>query len=154
PVRLVIDAELFQQARREQAEAHQARPEPSPPPEPPAPSAKTPPTQPGAGAPTSRGAKKGKAARAPQPTLFGQEREPAGRRGAPRRGRRWHRLADFVVGACNRVAHASALSVVEAPGEGPNPLVLYGPVGTGKTHLLEGIAAGLRRSRPDWRVLY
>ena len=54
----------------------------------------------------------------------------------------------------DRVAFASAQSVVEAPGEGANPLVLHGPVGTGKTHLLEGIYAGLRRARPDWRVLY
>src|SRR5262249_50298755 len=68
--------------------------------------------------------------------------------------RRWHRLNDFVVGPCNRVAHASALSVVEAPGDGPNPLVLHGPVGTGKTHLLEGIYAGLRRANPSWRVFY
>src|SRR5438067_1326806 len=71
-----------------------------------------------------------------------------------RRSRRWHRLEEFVVGACNRVAHASALSVVEMPGEGGNPLVLHGPVGTGKTHLLEGVYAGLRRGHPDWRVLY
>jgi chromosomal replication initiator protein len=68
--------------------------------------------------------------------------------------RRWHRLGDFVVGACNRVAHASALSVVEAPGQGPNPLVMHGPVGTGKTHLLEGIYAGLRKNHPDWRVCF
>jgi chromosomal replication initiator protein len=52
------------------------------------------------------------------------------------------------------VAHASALSVVEEPGEGANPLVLHGPVGTGKTHLLEGIYAGLRRARPDWVVRF
>ena len=71
-----------------------------------------------------------------------------------KRVRRWRRLSDFVVGPCNRVAHAAALSVVEAPGEGPNPLVLHGPVGTGKTHLLEGIYAGLRRRQPDWRVLF
>jgi chromosomal replication initiator protein len=36
--------------------------------------------------------------------------------------------------------------VVEEPGQGVNPLVLHGPVGTGKTHLLEGIFAGLRRA--------
>jgi chromosomal replication initiator protein len=59
-----------------------------------------------------------------------------------------------VVGACNRVAHASALSVVEDPGQGANPLVLHGPTGTGKTHLLEGIYAGLRRQHPDERPVF
>jgi chromosomal replication initiator protein len=52
------------------------------------------------------------------------------------------------------VAHASAQSVVETPGDGPNPLVLHGPVGTGKTHLLEGIYAGVRKNRPGWRVCF
>ena len=61
-------------------------------------------------------------------------------------------LADFVVGAGNRVAHASAVSVVEEPAMGANPLVIHGPVGVGKTHLLEGIAAGLRRHHPDLRA--
>lgn len=68
--------------------------------------------------------------------------------------RRWHHLSQFVVGACNRVAHAAALSVVDEPGQGPNPLVLHGPVGTGKTHLLEGIYAGIRRRYPELRVIY
>jgi chromosomal replication initiator protein len=68
--------------------------------------------------------------------------------------RKWRSLADFVVGACNRVAHASAVSVVEEPGQGVNPLVIYGPVGTGKTHLLEGVYAGMRRRWPDQAVRY
>ncbi len=72
----------------------------------------------------------------------------------PKRSRRWHRLADFVVGPCNRLAHATAVSVIEAPGTTVNPLVLYGSVGTGKTHLLEAIYAGLRRRHPDWRVVF
>jgi chromosomal replication initiator protein len=60
--------------------------------------------------------------------------------------RRWKRLEDFVVGACNRVAHAAAMSVVESPDEAVTPLVFHGPVGVGKTHLLEGIYAGLKRN--------
>ncbi len=100
-------------------------------------------------------------ARAAQPNRDRKEAEPSrDRKGAekaedaPRRVRRWRRLSDFVVGPCNRVAYAAAQSVIEAPGEGANPIVLHGPVGTGKTHLLEGIYAGLRRAHPDWRVVY
>lgn len=62
-----------------------------------------------------------------------------------RAGRRWKGLAEFVVGPSNRVAYASAVSLVEDPSQAPNPLVLHGPTGTGKTHLLEGIYAGLRK---------
>jgi chromosomal replication initiator protein len=142
-VRFVIDPQLFQAARREQAEAHPPAP---PPPEPP-----VLPDPPVRERQTSTGRGKKKQAAAAQPTLFPQEPQPGP---APqRRSRRWHRLNDFIVGPCNRVAHASALSVVEGPGEGANPLVLYGPVGTGKTHLLEGIYSGLRRTRPGWRVV-
>jgi chromosomal replication initiator protein len=72
----------------------------------------------------------------------------------PQRARRFRRLEDFVEGACNRVAYASARSVVEAPGHDANPLVLHGPVGVGKSHLLEGVAVGLRDANPGWRVLF
>jgi chromosomal replication initiator protein len=72
----------------------------------------------------------------------------------PSRVRRWKRLSDFVVGPCNRLAHVAALSVVEAPGQEANPLVLHGPVGTGKTHLLEGIYLGLRKGHPDGRIVF
>jgi len=75
-------------------------------------------------------------------------------RSPPKRRRRWRRLSDFVVGSCNRVAHASAQSVVEEPGQGANPLVFHGPVGTGKTHLLEGIYGGLRKANPGWQVRF
>jgi chromosomal replication initiator protein len=73
---------------------------------------------------------------------------------APRRmrQRQWRQLSDFIVGACNRVAHAAALHAFESPHETPSPLVFHGPVGTGKTHLLEGVYAGLRKSQADWRV--
>ena len=71
--------------------------------------------------------------------------ETVERLSSTRPGRRWHGLADFVVGPCNRVAHAAAQCVIEEPDVGANPLVIHGPVGTGKTHLLEGIFAGLKR---------
>jgi len=68
-----------------------------------------------------------------------------------RTGRRLKHLTEFIVGPCNRVAHASAQATVEDPGQGANPLVLHGPVGTGKTHLLEGVCAGLRKAWPEAR---
>ena len=100
-----------------------------------------------------------------QPNLFGEshplpphpraKRKPLdGDSAGTRSSRRFRRLDDFVVGACNRVAHASALAAVEEPGLGANPLVLHGPVGTGKTHLLEGVYAGLRRAMPADRPCF
>jgi chromosomal replication initiator protein len=53
-------------------------------------------------------------------------------------------LAEFVVGASNRVAFAAAQSAAENPG-GLSPVFLHGPTGVGKTHLLEGVFDRLRR---------
>jgi chromosomal replication initiator protein DnaA len=48
-------------------------------------------------------------------------------------------LSSFVGGESNKVAHNAAAAVVAQPGTRYNPLVLAGPTGVGKTHLLHAI---------------
>lgn len=63
-------------------------------------------------------------------------------------------LDSFVVGADNRLAHAAASAVARKPGVAYNPLFVYGDVGLGKTHLLQGIGNGILDFYPDMLVVY
>ena len=49
------------------------------------------------------------------------------------------RVEEFIESAGNRVATQAAREVLEAPGQAYNPLVVHGPVGSGKTHFLHGM---------------
>ncbi len=60
----------------------------------------------------------------------------------------------FVVGNSNKFVFAAAKSVAEHPGEGLNPLFIYGESGLGKTHLLQAIANQIAKSHPEKTVLY
>ena len=58
----------------------------------------------------------------------------------------------FVIGDCNRLAHAAALTVAEMPAQAYNPLFVCGPPGVGKTHLLNSIASLLLSHSPGLTV--
>ena len=62
---------------------------------------------------------------------------------------------NFIVGDCNRFAHASAISVAENPGlRQKNPLYLWGNSGLGKTHLMKAVGYRVKQLYPNKKVLY
>ena len=64
-------------------------------------------------------------------------------------------LDSFVEGDCNRVARRAGKTVAEKPGATAfNPLVIYGGVGLGKTHLVQAIGNEVKRLHPNKVVLY
>jgi len=63
-------------------------------------------------------------------------------------------FANFIVGQSNQLAYAVAKAVIESPYERYNPLLIYGGVGVGKTHLLQAIGQAILLRRNSTRVLY
>jgi chromosomal replication initiator protein len=62
---------------------------------------------------------------------------------------------NYVEGDCNRVARSAGLHVAAKPGATSfNPLVVFGGVGWGKTHLVQAIGNEVRRLHPNKSVLY
>ncbi len=60
----------------------------------------------------------------------------------------------FVEGKSNQLALAAAHQVAVNPGEGYNPLFIYGGVGLGKTHLMQAVGNRLKENNPSAKVLY
>jgi chromosomal replication initiator protein len=98
---------------------------------------------------------------------FAGDAAEAGRRGltvapAQREDRPWgdgpliprYTFEQFIIGDGNRLAHAAALAVAEAPGEAYNPLFLHAPPGRGKTHLLHAIGHYITAFQPGRVVRY
>ena len=61
---------------------------------------------------------------------------------------------NYVVGPCNRFAHAAAVGVSESPGGPYNPYFIHGSVGLGKTHLLQSLCREILDDDPDTNILF
>ena len=60
----------------------------------------------------------------------------------------------FVEGKSNELARAAATQVADNAGRTYNPLLLYGGVGLGKTHLMQAVGNQLLQRNPNAKVLY
>jgi len=62
---------------------------------------------------------------------------------------------NYIEGDCNRLARAAGFAVAQKPSVTSfNPLMIYGGVGLGKTHLVQAIGNYIKRQRQDKFVLY
>jgi chromosomal replication initiator protein len=62
---------------------------------------------------------------------------------------------NFIRGENNQLATSAAIAVADNPGKTKfNPLVIYGPTGLGKTHLVQAIGNRVLQRNPQAKVLY
>ncbi len=62
---------------------------------------------------------------------------------------------NFIEGDCNRLARSAGYAVAKNPGGTAfNPLLIYGGVGLGKTHLIHSIGIEIKDNHPNKTVLY
>ena len=61
---------------------------------------------------------------------------------------------NFVQGSSNQLAWAAARQVATDPGRENNPMLVYGGVGLGKTHLLHAVGNHILAVNPNAKVLY
>ena len=61
---------------------------------------------------------------------------------------------NFVTGKANQLARAAGMQVSGNPGAAYNPLLVYGGVGLGKTHLIQAIGNEIRQINPGAKVRY
>lgn len=80
--------------------------------------------------------------------------QPPVKTGPRAQGRRFADLADFVAGPANELALMATRQVCNRPDNQAGPLFLYGGVGTGKSHLLEGIYRHVRKSHSEMQIVF
>lgn len=91
--------------------------------------------------------------------LFAENKLPAEKSATPFIGHLARVRHDFTfqtmaVSSSNQLAFISATTVAKNPGKTYNPLFIYGPVGVGKTHLMQAIANEVYRNNPSVKVIY
>lgn len=65
-----------------------------------------------------------------------------------------HTFEAFVSGTSNNMGLSACIAVADQPGTQYSPLFLFGPVGIGKTHLIQAIGLSALSKNPGTRVLY
>lgn len=63
-------------------------------------------------------------------------------------------FSNFVVGFSNNLAYLAATQVAKEPGRTYNPLLIYGPTGVGKTHLLQAIGNEIAANSEKANIVY
>ena len=62
---------------------------------------------------------------------------------------------NFIEGDCNRLARSAGFAVAQKPGVTSfNPLMIYGGVGLGKTHLVQAIGNQIKKEDPSKKIIY
>ncbi|MFY0599720.1 MAG: chromosomal replication initiator protein DnaA [Cyclobacteriaceae bacterium] len=66
-----------------------------------------------------------------------------------------YRFENFIEGDCNRLARSAGFAVAQKPGVTSfNPLMFYGGVGLGKTHLIQAIGNEIKSQHPEKSIIY
>lgn len=66
-----------------------------------------------------------------------------------------YNFENYCTGESNKIATAIARSIADDPNNKTfNPLFVFGPVGVGKTHLIQAIGIRIKEHNPQARVLY
>lgn len=61
---------------------------------------------------------------------------------------------NLAVSSTNQLAYVSAMAVAKKMGHAYNPLFIYGPVGVGKTHIMQAIANEVYFKDPSKKIVY